>query len=158
MGVEIENAQREGYMCEHLLCLYSTAAYQTALYDDNFNADWINDYLKKMEGQIKTPDIKIVDFSFQGKILAFIVKDYLMRPADNNTVGRMKIRISLTNKADSSVVFDQEKVLTAQKAEMKISLGAFKTIKKGEYNFIINAIDLYTGKVDNLHKNIMVIQ
>ena len=33
---EIEDAQKEGYMCEHLLCFYSTVAYQTALYNDNF--------------------------------------------------------------------------------------------------------------------------
>lgn len=33
---EIEDAQKEGCMCEHLLCFYSTVAYQTALYNDNF--------------------------------------------------------------------------------------------------------------------------
>ena len=33
---EIEDAQKEGYMCEHVLLLYSTVAYQTALYNDNF--------------------------------------------------------------------------------------------------------------------------
>lgn len=33
---EIEAAQREGYMCEHLLCLYSTVAYKTELFNDNY--------------------------------------------------------------------------------------------------------------------------
>ncbi|UCH02566.1 MAG: hypothetical protein JSV20_01910 [Candidatus Bathyarchaeota archaeon] len=33
---EIEVAQSEGYMCEHLLCLYSTVAYKTELYNDTF--------------------------------------------------------------------------------------------------------------------------
>ena len=33
---EIEDAQKEGYVCEHLLCFYSTVAYRTALYDDDF--------------------------------------------------------------------------------------------------------------------------
>lgn len=33
---EKEKAQRGGYMCEHLLCLYSMVSDQTALYDDEF--------------------------------------------------------------------------------------------------------------------------
>ncbi len=33
---ENEDVQMRGYMCEHLICLYSTVADKTALYDDNF--------------------------------------------------------------------------------------------------------------------------
>lgn len=33
---EIEDAQKDGYMFEHVLCLYSAVAYKTALYNDNF--------------------------------------------------------------------------------------------------------------------------
>lgn len=33
---EKEKAQKSGYMCEHLLCLYSITANRTALYDGNF--------------------------------------------------------------------------------------------------------------------------
>ena len=33
---EKEELQRQGYMCEHLLCLYSMLSNQTALYDDTF--------------------------------------------------------------------------------------------------------------------------
>ena len=33
---EKEDMQKRGYMCEHLLCLYSMVSNQTALYDNNF--------------------------------------------------------------------------------------------------------------------------
>ena len=127
------------------------------LYDDNFNADYIKDYFKTMEKQIEVPEIKVTDFSFRDKILAFSVKNYRMRAMDDKTtVGRMKIRISVFNKDDNSSLFDQEKVLTAQKEKMTVSIGAFKTLKGGEYNFVINAQDLFTGKEDVLHQSISV--
>jgi hypothetical protein len=126
------------------------------LYDDNFRADYINDYFKNLSKEIQTTDIKIEDFSFAGKILAFTVKNYLMKKEGENNIGRMKIRIKLTNSDNNLVLFDQAKVLTAQKAEMKISLGAFKTIQRGEYDFTIDAVDMFTGKEDNFHQKVTV--
>jgi hypothetical protein len=41
---------------------------------------------------------------------------------------------------------------------MKVSLGAFKNITRGEYHFIIDATDLLTGKQANVHQNIIVKQ
>jgi hypothetical protein len=125
-------------------------------YDDNFRADYINEYLQKLEEKIKTPDIKIEDFSFRGKILAFTVKNYMMRKEGDNNIGRMKVRIKLTNSDNNSVLFDQAKILTARKTEMKISLGAFKTIQKGEYDFTIDAVDMFTGKEDNVYEKVTV--
>jgi hypothetical protein len=125
-------------------------------YDDNFRADYINEYLQKLEEKIKTPDIKIEDFSFRGKILAFTVKNYLMKKEGDNNIGRMKVRIKLTNSDNNTVLFDQAKVFTAQKTEMKISLDAFKTIPGGEYDFLIDAVDMFTGKEDNFHEKVMV--
>lgn len=75
---------------------------------------------------------------------------------NGQNVGRMKVRICLTGKAGKKKVFDQSKVLTAQKAEMKISLGAFKKIQKGEYSFLIEVSDMFTGKADNIHSEIEV--
>ena len=126
------------------------------LYDDNFRADYINDYLKELDEKMKTPDIKVDDFSFRGKILAFTVKNYLMRKEGDNNIGRMKIRIKLTDSNSNAVLFNQEKVLTAQKTEMKISLGTFKAIQRGEYDFLIDAVDMFTGKVDNFHQKVTV--
>jgi hypothetical protein len=128
------------------------------LYDNNFRADYINDYFNSLEEKLETPEIKIGDFSFQRKILAFAVTDYLMRKRkqeDKQPVGMLKIRIRLVNR-DNISMFDQEKVLTAQKNDMKISLGAFKKIKKGEYDFLIDVVDMFTGKQDNFHQKVTV--
>jgi hypothetical protein len=126
------------------------------LYDDNFRSDYINEYFKKLAEQFQIPEIKIEDFSFRGKILAFTVKNYLMKKEGDNNIGRMKIRIKLTNSDNDTVLFDQAKFLTAQKTEMKISLDVFKTIPGGEYNFIIDAVDMFTGKEDNFHQKVNV--
>jgi hypothetical protein len=126
------------------------------LYDDNFRADYINDYFKKLADKFQIPDIKIEDFSFRRKILAFTVRNYFMKKQGDNNIGRMKVRIKLTNSDNSAVLFDQAKILTAQKTEMTISLGAFKKIQRGEYDFIIDAVDMFTGKEDNVHQKVTV--
>jgi hypothetical protein len=124
------------------------------LYDDNFRADYINDYTKKLEESMQVPTITIKDFSFKRKILSFTVVDFLMKEIEKKNIGRMKVRIELTDTNNNSL-FDQAKLLTAQKKEMKISL-AFKKIKKGEYHFSIDAVDILTGKEANFHKNVIV--
>jgi hypothetical protein len=125
------------------------------LFDDNFRADWISGYFNKLERNVKTPDIKIKNFSFKDKILAFTVADFMMAKIEGKTAGRMKIRIRLTDSNNTSL-FDQAKILTAHKTEMKISLPVFKKIKKGEYNILLDAQDMVTGKQDNFHKNLTV--
>jgi hypothetical protein len=132
------------------------------LYDDNFRVDYINEYLQKLEEKIKTPDIKIENFSFDRKILAFTVKDYLLkenRETGNNgkmtKKGLIKVRIRVKNENNPSL-FDQEKKLTAQKDEMEISLGAFQSLKKGEYDFFIDAVDIFTGKEVNIYQKIKI--
>jgi hypothetical protein len=126
------------------------------LYDNNFRADYINEYIEKLEEKIKVPEIKIENFSFQGKVLAFTVKDYLMKETGNNAVGRMKVRIRLTDGDKILNLYDQEKICTAQNNVMKVSLGVFKRIARGEYHFFIDATDLLTGKKANTHHNIVV--
>jgi hypothetical protein len=127
------------------------------LYDDNFRADYIADHLERLEETFKTPDIKIKNFSFKQKMLAFTVEDYLVEELDEKTklIGKTKVRIRVTDK-NNNPLFDQEKVLTAYRAEIKISLDAFKEIKRGEYNFLIDASDLLTGKQTNFHETIII--
>jgi hypothetical protein len=125
------------------------------LYDDNFRADYINAYFNKLEQKIQTPDVKVKDFSFKNKILAFTVADFMMRKIEGKNVGHLKIRIRLTDNNNKSL-FDSAKTLEAQKNEMKISLPVFKSIKKGEYNILIDAQDLMTGKEDNFFQDIIV--
>lgn len=128
-----------------------------AYYDNNFRADWIANYMEKLDEKIKVPAIKIKDFSFESNILVFTIDGYLMKePAvEKPKIGKLQVRIRLTDK-DNKPLFDESKVLAAQKSEMKISLPTFKRIKKGEYNFLIDALDLVTGKKANIHQNIIV--
>jgi len=132
------------------------------LYDDNFRVDYIDEYLQKLEEKIKTPDIKIENFSFDRKILVFTVKDYLLKEfpetGDNGKMtkaGLIKVRIRVKDENNHSL-FDQGKKLTAQKDQMEISLGAFKSLKKGVYDFLIDAKDIFTGKEMNIYQKIKI--
>jgi hypothetical protein len=126
-------------------------------YDDNFRADYINAYLDKLEKQIQVPEIKIMNFSFKKKILAFTVVEYLMKEKEEGKGqrGHIKVRIRVTDK-DNQPLFDQSKTLTAQKKDFKISLGMFKRMESGEYNFLLDAVDLNTGKKTNFYQNVVV--
>jgi VWFA-related protein len=124
-------------------------------YDDNFRADYIADYLEKLEKNLNISDIRIRDFSFKGKILAFTVFDFLVREANEKKNGRINVRIRLINN-NSKVLFDQARNLTARDDEIKISLNLFRKIKKGEYDFVIDAIDLFSGKQTNFLRNVIV--
>lgn len=127
----------------------------TILYDAQFRADYITEYFAKLEKKIQTPDVAVVDFSFKDKVLAFTVRDYLVTKVDNKNIGRIKIRIRVVN-ANNQSFFDQQKVFDADKKEMKISIGAFKNLPKGEYNFLIDAVDMFTGKEANFHESVPV--
>ena len=89
--------------------------------------------------------------------MAFTVKDYLVEELDEKTklIGKTKVRIRVTEKNDNPL-FDQVKFLTAYGTEIKISLSAFKKIKRGEYNLLIDVSDLLTGKQMNLHETIII--
>jgi hypothetical protein len=126
-----------------------------AFYDDNLRADYINEYLAKMEKEFTPPKVKIKDFSFRRKILSFTVTDYLVKEIEKVLTGKVKIRIRLVDWASESL-FDQSKALTTKKDEVKISIGAFKKLKSGEYNFLIDVTDLFNGNVTNFHQKVMV--
>ncbi|MCP5051876.1 MAG: hypothetical protein GY940_32210 [bacterium] len=125
------------------------------LYDDNFRADYINAYFNKLEQKIQTPDIKVTDLSFKKKILVFTVSDFLMREVEGKTIGQLQIRIRVTDKVNKPL-YDKSQILTAQKKELKLSIPTFKTIIKGEYNFIVDAKDMMTGKEDSSHQNVVI--
>lgn len=128
------------------------------LYDDNIRADYINDYFKKLEEKIKIPEIKIKDFSYNRSVLAFTIWDFLMRDIEENHVGKIQVRVRVTDKANNSL-FDSQRVLTAKKAKFDISLKPFNSkrkLERGEYHFLIDAKDLLTGKEVNFHRNVEV--
>jgi len=125
------------------------------LYDDNFRADYISNYFNKLEQKVQTPDVKVINFSFKKKVLSFTVSDYLMGDLQGKKAGRVKIHIQLID-SDNNIHFDSAKVLTAQKPELSINIPAFKKIPKGEYNFLINVLDMVTGKEENFHQKVTV--
>ncbi|MCP5051877.1 MAG: hypothetical protein GY940_32215 [bacterium] len=125
------------------------------LYDDNIRADYINAYFNRLAKTLEGPDIKITDFSFKGKILAFTISNFLMRKLEGKNIGQLQIRIRVTDKYNKPL-YDKSQMLTAQKKETKLSIPTFKTIIKGEYNFIVDAKDMMTGKEDTFHKGISV--
>ena len=127
------------------------------LYDDNFRADYISEYLEELEKQIKVPEIKIENFSLHGDMLAFTIRDYLMKAQDQDTdsIGQMMVRIRVNDRANHSL-YDQGKYLTAQKDHLQISLDAFKKIENGEYQLLIDATDLLTGKEANSYHNVTI--
>jgi len=126
------------------------------LYDNNFRADYISDYFKNLEKTLNTPDVKIEKFSFSQGKLAFAIKDFLMRKVDDKTMGQLKVHIRVIDSSANTVLFNAERVLTAQKAEFNISLVPVKDIKKGEYNFLIDVTDLFTNKEHNFHESVSV--
>jgi hypothetical protein len=125
-------------------------------YDDNFRVDYITEYIQKLEEKIKTPAIKIKNFSFREKILAFTINDFMMKREGTGSVGRMKVRVRLTNSDNILTLYDRENLLTAYQEQMKISLPIAKEMEAGEYYFIIDAIDLLTGREANIHCNILI--
>lgn len=124
------------------------------LYDNNFREDYIQEYFKKLEIQLQTPDIKIGDVSFKQRALKFTINHYLVRQVDNVKIGRFKVRIRMVNADGNEAVFDQEKILTASKIETSIALPPqlFAKISKGEYNLLIDVKDMFTGKEDTFHQ------
>ena len=131
------------------------------LYDNNFRPGHLEEYLAKLEEKIKTPEIKIGDFSFDRKTLAFTVKDFLMKMEASEAsekmekVGKMTVRVRVTDK-DNRPVYDRSKMLNAREMRMKISLDMSSSLQKGEYNFLIDAVDLLSGKEDNFYENIIL--
>lgn len=129
------------------------------LYDDNFRADYINEYFGKLEQKVATPDIKITDFSFKRKNLKFTVVDYMIRkiPDQPKPIGQMQVRIRIVD-AGNNTYFNSGKLLTATDPQMKISIpaGAFQKVPRGEFNFFIDAKDMFTGKEANFHQNVIV--
>ena len=128
----------------------------TLLYDNNFRADYINEYFQRME---KTrPQVRLEGFSFQNKILTFGIRDFIMKAAEDNKgqkQGQLSIRIRLINQAGNAM-FDQKKGFSVTKEEMKVSIPAFKTLPAGEYSFIIDVLDHVSGLSDQLYESIRV--
>jgi len=128
----------------------------TLLYDDNFRADYINEYFQRMEKL--RPQVKLEGFSFANKILSFKVGNFIMQQADKKNpqqVGRLAIRIRLLDQTGKSL-FDETKGVNANKAELSLSIPAFKNLPDGDYSFLIDVLDQFSGLAAKLYETIRV--
>jgi hypothetical protein len=112
------------------------------LYDNNIRADYINEYLRKKEAE--TPTVKIRELSFSGKRLSFVVSDYSLARLKDDAAGMLSVRIRIRN-SDEESVFDQSRILKADKKKLSLSL-EFKSLSAGKYDIIVDVLDQVSGR------------
>ncbi|MCK4836601.1 MAG: hypothetical protein KAT17_08180, partial [Candidatus Aminicenantes bacterium] len=112
------------------------------VYDDNFRADYITDYLEKRKAEI--PPLIISHLLFKENKLSMSIQDFLMPGISKNRIGKIKVRVRMKNR-DNETVFDQMRLIEAKKETIKISI-LFEFIPAGKYKLIIDVTDLLSGK------------
>ena len=73
------------------------------------------------------------------------IDGFVMKIVNKQTFGQISIRIRINNLQDISI-FDKEKILSASKPEVNLNMG-FNWIRKGRYEFVIDAKDMISGKI-----------
>ncbi len=112
------------------------------LYDNNIRADYIADYLQKMEAE--NPSVKIKDLSFRDKTLSFSVIKFSRTKVQDTATGLLQIRIRIKDREDRTL-FDQAKEVKALKDPFSLSL-SFNSLTAGKYDIIIDLRDQVSGK------------
>ncbi len=87
-------------------------------------------------------------FAFKSKKLSFTLVDFIQRKVKDKIMGVIQVRIKVVNE-DNVPVFDATKRLNAVKKDLKISI-PFNQLKKGGYQILIEATDLFTKKKANV--------
>jgi VWFA-related protein len=114
------------------------------VYDDNIRADYINEYLQKIEAQ--TPDIQLQNLTFAGKKLSLMITDFLIKEEKQGVSGNVYLRVRIKDK-NEKVLYDKNKTLQPRKNIITISI-PFNWLNKGKYNIIADVKDLMTGKTE----------
>ncbi len=114
------------------------------IYDNNIRQDYIKRYFAKMEKRI--PAVKVLYANFIGRKLKVAVNGFYLRKEGKRKLGKLKIHIVITN-AGGKQVFDQEKILVADKKNFTVSL-KFPSYSTGSYSCVISVHDLLTDKTD----------
>lgn len=112
------------------------------VYDDNMRADYIGEYLQKIESQ--TPDIQLRNLSFAGKKLSLMITDFLTKEEKQGVSSKVNLRIRIKDK-NEKVLYDKNKTMQPRKDMITISI-PFTWLKKGKYDIIADVTDLMTGK------------
>jgi hypothetical protein len=114
------------------------------VYDNNFRADYINEYLQKKKAE--SPTVVMKNLEFKNKTLTLGITDFKMSElSSKERVGKLNIRIQVKNPNDEMTVFDQTRLITAKKEDITLSV-TFEWLEKGNYHIIVDVSDLLTGK------------
>jgi hypothetical protein len=115
------------------------------LYNDNYGEHFFNQYIKKETSE--TPSIQIKNLSFNKNKFSMIITDFQMKKGQNGETGKIVVRIRIRNlqEQDNNIQFDQSRTMLPQRDVVTISLN-FPRLKKGNYDFIVDASDLISGK------------
>lgn len=114
------------------------------LYKNNYGENFFNRYKKKETSE--TPSIQLKDLSFNKNKFSMIITNFQMKKGQNGETGKIIVRIRIRDLQDNNIQFDQSRTMLPQEDVVTISLN-FPRLKKGNYDFIVDAGDLISGKV-----------
>ncbi|MEN8155147.1 MAG: hypothetical protein ABFR75_14105 [Acidobacteriota bacterium] len=114
------------------------------MYDNNMRDKYIKRYFKKKEALL--PAVKITDAGFKNGSLVVTISDYFLRLENGKKLAKLKIRIQISDR-DQKSVFDQGKIIVAEKKKFTINLN-LKNIIPGKYSIVVDVLDLLTNKSD----------
>lgn len=112
------------------------------VYDDNFRADYINEYLAKRKAEI--PPLTLAELAFKENRLSMSISDFKMSTLSKKKSGKLNIRVRMID-GDNQTVFDQKRLIEATREIIQISIH-FEFLPVGKYKIIIDVSDLLTGK------------
>lgn len=112
------------------------------VYDDNFRADYISEYLETRKAEI--PAVTLSGIKFKANTLAMTISDFFMTVDSKKKIGKLNVRVRLINE-DNENVFDQKRLIVAKKGNINVSIN-FESIPGAKYNIIIDVSDLITGR------------
>lgn len=124
------------------------------LYDDNFRADYLKEYIEKRKVREQTPDVKVKNLDFKNKNLSLAIVDFLVKETDKGPLGSIGINICIKDSSGAKV-FDQGKTLLSKKDIITISI-PFKDLKPGKYDMVVDVKDLLTGKNDQAFIQVVI--
>jgi VWFA-related protein len=107
------------------------------VYSPNLRTGYLAQFLEEKQIEGKNPDIRDLKFN-QGK-LVFGVTDFTWKEKEG---GILSIHIRIEDQ-QGKTVFDEEKTVKATQKKINIALN-IKGIEKGEYDVVIDVVDLFT--------------
>lgn len=111
------------------------------VYDKNMRSAYIKDYLARKAAE--NPEIKIAEMSFQGKTLALLMSDFLIKEEAKTAAGKVDVHIVVEDK-DGNILFDKSHLLAPESKPTVLKID-FKWLTKGRYYILADVRDEWTG-------------